>query len=377
MLRETGYCHGIENYSRHLSGRKPGERPACLIDYFPDDFLVFIDESHVTIPQLYGMYEGDRSRKQVLVDFGFRLPSALDNRPLRFDEVMSLFNQVIYVSATPAKYEIQKSKGRVVEQIIRPTGLVDPEVIVRPTKKQVEDLIEEIEKTVSKKERVLVTTLTKKMAEDLAEYLTYKGLKVRYMHSEIEALTRVEILRDLRKGLFDCLVGVNLLREGLDLPEVSLVAVLDADKEGFLRSETTLIQVCGRAARNINGKVVLFADKITSSMKRALDEMNRRRNLQLEFNKTYNIKPKTIRKSIQEFEEFQYKAKQTGILKIREDGIEYASKKNLPQLIKNLERQMRDAAERLDFELAALYRDKIFALREMMVQKHATKTARI
>jgi len=373
MLRETGFCHGIENYSRHFSGRLPGERPQCLIDYFPDDFLTIVDESHVTIPQLHGMYEGDRSRKQTLIDFGFRLPSAIDNRPLKFSEVESLLNQVMYVSATPGPYEIKKSKGIIVEQIIRPTGLVDPEVIVRNTKNQIENLIKEIEICIKNKERILVTTLTKVMAEDLAEYLSSKGLRVRYLHSEIDALTRIEILNDLRKGNFDCLVGVNLLREGLDLPEVSLVAVLDADKEGFLRSETSLIQVCGRAARNVNGRVILFADNITGSMKRALDEMSRRRKIQLEYNKKYKITPKTIIKGIQELEEFQYRAKEKALEFVREDGIEYSDKKNLPLLIKQLEEKMRQAADSLDFELAALYRDKMFELKEMLVNKEEGK----
>ncbi|MFN3966358.1 MAG: excinuclease ABC subunit UvrB [Endomicrobiia bacterium] len=369
MLRETGFCHGIENYSRHFSGRLPGERPQCLIDYFPDDFLTIIDESHVTIPQLYGMYEGDRSRKQTLVDFGFRLPSALDNRPLKFQETESLLNYVMYVSATPGPYEIKKSKGIIVEQIIRPTGLVDPEVIVQNTKNQIENLIKEIEICINNRERALVTTLTKVMAEDLADYLSGKGLRVKYLHSEIDALTRIEILNDLRKGNFDCLVGVNLLREGLDLPEVSLVAVLDADKEGFLRSETSLIQVCGRAARNVNGRVILFADNITGSMKRALDEMARRRKIQLEYNKKHNITPRTIIKGIQELEEFQYKAKEKALDFVREDGIEYSDRKNLPFLIKQLEEKMKQAADSLDFELAALYRDKLFALKEMLVKR--------
>jgi excinuclease ABC subunit B len=273
MLRNMGFCNGIENYSRPLSGRAPGERPACLIDYFPKDFLMVIDESHVTIPQIGGMYAGDRSRKQTLVDFGFRLPSALDNRPAKFPEFEGLLKQAIYVSATPGPYELDKAKGEIVEQVIRPTGLVDPEVIIKPSKGQIEDLIERIRGRVEKKERVLVTTLTKRTAEDLTEYLNEKGIKVRYMHSDIDALERIEIIQNLRKGTFDVLIGINLLREGLDLPEVSLVAVLDADKEGFLRSETTLIQICGRAARNVGGSVVMYADNITGSMKRAMDEM--------------------------------------------------------------------------------------------------------
>jgi len=372
IMRETGTCHGIENYSRHLSGRLPGERPACLIDYFPDDFLVFIDESHVTIPQLRGMYEGDRSRKETLVEFGFRLPSALDNRPLKFPEFESLVNQTIYVSATPAPYELKKAggdylRGKIVEQIIRPTGLVDPAVMVRPTrgdhlKGQIDDLIEEIEKRVKSKERVLVTTLTKRMAEDLAEYLLTKGLRVRYLHSEIEPLERVEILQNLRKGEFDCLVGINLLREGLDLPEVSLVAVLDADKEGFLRSETSLIQVCGRAARNVNGEVILYADFVTGSMERALKEMERRRKKQIKYNQKHGIMPQTVRKAIQELEEFTYRAKEKGLILIREDGIKYAAKTNIKQLIEQLKQQMQEAVDNLDFELAAMLRDKLIEL---------------
>ncbi len=362
IMRETGTCHGIENYSRHLSGRLPGERPSCLIDYFTDDFLVFIDESHVTLPQLRGMYEGDRSRKETLVEFGFRLPSALDNRPLKFPEFESLVNQATYVSATPAPYELKKAKGEIVEQIIRPTGLVDPAVVVRPTRGQIDDLIKEIEKRVQVKERVLVTTLTKRMAEDLAEYLLGKGLQVRYLHSEIELLERVEILKDLRKGKFDCLVGINLLREGLDLPEVSLVAVLDADKEGFLRSETSLIQVCGRASRNVNGEVIFYADSLTGSMRRALKEMERRRRKQIKYNKKYNITPQTVKKAVQELEEFTYKAKERGLTLVREDGIKYASKENMKELVGQLKGQMSEAADNLDFELATMLRDKLVEL---------------
>jgi excinuclease ABC subunit B len=368
MIRETGYCHGIENYSRHLSGRAPGERPECLMDYFPGNgFLTIIDESHVSAPQIRGMYEGDRSRKQTLIDYGFRLPSAIDNRPLKFDEFNALIRQTVYVSATPAPYELRKAGGEIVEQIIRPTGLVDPLVEVVPTKNQIEDLISRIKRLVGKKQRVLVTTLTKRMAEDLTEFLSKKSLKVRYMHSEIDVLTRVGILKDLRKGNFDCLVGVNLLREGLDLPEVALVAVLDADKEGFLRSETSLIQVCGRAARNIEGKVVLYADSVTGSMKRALDEMNRRRAAQIEYNERHCITPKSIVKSVQELEEFQYESKEKALSLISDDGAEYASKKHLPFILKELEKKMKEAADMLDFELAATYRDRIFHIREMMV----------
>jgi len=369
MMLELGYCHGIENYSRHLSGRKPGSRPSCLIDYFPKDFLTVIDESHVTIPQIYGMYKGDKARKQTLIDFGFRLPSALDNRPQKLEEFESLVDNVIYMSATPSEYELKASKGSIVEQIVRPTGLIDPVVTVKPLENQIEDLISEIEKCVIKKERVLVTTLTKKMAEDLAEYLFEKKIKVKYLHSGIQALERIEILSDLRKGNFDVLVGVNLLREGLDLPEVSLVAVLDADKEGFLRSETSLIQVSGRAARNINGKVVLYAENVTGSMKRALSEMTRRRKKQVAYNIKHNIKPKSIIKAIEELQEFQYKATKDSLSLLREDWVKYAQKKNIPELIRELEKEMNDAADNLNFELAAILRDKIFELKEMSVKK--------
>ncbi|OGS21527.1 MAG: excinuclease ABC subunit B [Elusimicrobia bacterium RIFOXYA2_FULL_39_19] len=365
LMRETGFCHGIENYSRYLAGRPKGERPFCLIDYFGDDYLLIIDESHVSVPQIYGMYEGDRSRKQVLVDFGFRLPSAMDNRPLKFNEFEKIMDKAVYVSATPGKYELNKTKGVIVEQVIRPTGLVDPEVEIRPIESQVDDLVTEVEKCAKNKFRTLVTTLTKAMAEDLTEYLQQKNLRVRYLHSDIDALDRIEILKDLRKGNFDCLVGVNLLREGLDLPEVALVAVLDADKEGFLRSETSLIQVCGRAARNISGRVILYADKITGSMKRATDEMNRRRALQVAYNKKHHITPKTIIKGIQELEEFQYKSKDLALSLIRDDGMEFSGRKNLALLKKEIEEKMKQAADSLDFELAAVYRDKLYEIKEM------------
>ena len=369
MMLEMGFCHGIENYSRHLTGRKPGERPACLIDYFPKDFLMVVDESHVTVPQVNGMYEGDRSRKQVLVDYGFRLPSALDNRPLTFAEFETLVPQALYISATPGPYELKKAKGVVVEQVIRPTGLVDPDVAIRPTEGQVEDLHGEIERTAKNHERILVTTLTKRMAEDLADYFLRKNLRVRYLHSDIDALKRIDILRDLRKGNFDALVGINLLREGLDLPEVSLVAVLDADKEGFLRSETTLIQVCGRAARNVNGRVILYADHRTGSMKRALEEMARRRKKQLAYNQEHHITPRSIEKSIQELEEFRAEAYGAHVSRLFIDDIQpLLHPERIPALILDLEAQMREAADNLQFELAASLRDKINEIRQMSVQ---------
>ncbi|MCX7940542.1 MAG: excinuclease ABC subunit UvrB [Endomicrobia bacterium] len=365
LLQTTGFCHGIENYSRHLSGRKPGERPGCLIDYFPKDFLCIIDESHVTIPQIYGMYEGDRSRKQTLVDYGFRLPSALDNRPLKFDEFLGLLNYVIYSSATPAEFEMKVSDGRIVEQIVRPTGLVDPPVVIRPAEKQVEDVRKEITVVVKNKERVLVNTLTKRTAEDLADYLLSNGYRVKYIHSDLDALTRINIIKDLRKGEFDVLVGVNLLREGLDLPEVSLVAILDADREGFLRNEKTLIQLAGRAARNINGKIILYANKITSSIDKAVKEMERRRNIQLEYNKKYNITPRSIVKAVKELEEFQYTARSKHISEIKDVDIEYVTKDNIDMVIKMLENEMKKSADLLDFETAIMYREKIKELKEL------------
>jgi len=365
MLREIGYCHGIENYSRHLSGRPCGCRPYCLIDYFPQDFLTVIDESHVAIPQIGGMYEGDHARKEALVEYGFRLPSCLDNRPLKFNEFDDSMKQEIFVSATPGEYEIKKSQGVVIEQIIRPTGLVDPEIIIRPIEGQIEDLIQEVKERASQNERVLATTLTKRMAEDLSAYLQEKGLKVKYLHSEIETIERSKILRELRQKKFDCLVGINLLREGLDLPEVSLVAILDADKEGFLRSATSLIQVSGRAARNINGTVIMYADTITGSMKKAIAESSRRREIQLEFNRKNKITPRSIEKAIkqgiEDLEEAEvFVAGLTG-----QDKDEY----ELSKYISELEYEMELAARNLQFEKAAVLRDKIKELRGVFPAK--------
>ncbi|MCQ8904727.1 MAG: excinuclease ABC subunit UvrB [Methanothermobacter sp.] len=352
MLREMGYCQGIENYSMHLSGRKWGEKPNTLLDYFPEDFLTVIDESHVTVPQIRGMYNGDRARKDTLVEYGFRLPSARENRPLRFDEFQESVNQVIYVSATPGRYELSRSQN-IVEQIIRPTGLVDPEVKIRPVKGQVDDLLSEIRRRVERGERVLVTTLTKRMAEDLTDYYSRVGVKVRYLHSEIDTLERVEIIDDLRRGEFDCLVGVNLLREGLDLPEVSLVAILDADKEGFLRSETSLIQTIGRAARNVNGEVIIYADRLTDSVMAAVETTNRRRKLQMEYNRRHGIEPRSTRRTLRE------KKKDPEELKVDDiPGHE------LEDIIRDLEVEMREAARNLEFERAARIRDQIMSLRD-------------
>jgi excinuclease ABC subunit B len=358
MLLELGYCPGIENYSMHLSGRRPGERPFCLIDYFPDDFLVVIDESHVTIPQINGMYEGDHSRKLTLVEHGFRLPSALENRPLRFDEFESLIHQAICISATPADWEIAKSGHRVIEQIVRPTGIIDPVVSVKPASNQVDDLLDEIKKRVAHKERVLVTTLTKRMAEDLTEYLHEMGLRVRYMHSEIDALQRVEIVRGLRLGEFDILVGINLLREGLDLPEVALVAILDADREGFLRSERSLIQTAGRAARNVRSEVIMYADEITESMRNAIGEMERRRRKQVKYNEEHNITPRSIVKSHDEILRTTSVADRISQEKRREEG----GIEELARLYKDME----EAASLLEFEQAAEIRDKIKAIKRKM-----------
>lgn len=362
MIREVGFCTGIENYSRHLTGRKPGEAPYTLLDFFPEDFLIMIDESHVTIPQIGGMYEGDKSRKTSLVEHGFRLPSALDNRPLQFHEFEEKIGQVIFVSATPGPYELQHSRATV-EQIIRPTGLLDPEIEVRPVKGQIDDLLDEIRTRVEQDERVLITTLTKKMAEDLTEFFKEAGLRVRYLHSEIKTIERMEILRDLRLGVFDVLVGINLLREGLDLPEVSLVAILDADKEGFLRSERSLIQTIGRAARNVNGKVIMYGDTITGSMERAINETNRRRKIQLEFNLQHNITPQTIKKSVHSVIEATIVAEKGPEYKISQKKLENMSKKELTKLIKDLEKDMHQAAKALDFEKAAVVRDLIIELK--------------
>ncbi|MDD4953763.1 MAG: excinuclease ABC subunit UvrB [Candidatus Omnitrophica bacterium] len=363
MLKEIGYCHGIENYSRHLSGRPAGASPYCLLNYFQGDFLTIIDESHVTLPQIRGMYEGDRARKKILVEYGFRLPSCLDNRPLKFTEFESLIKQDIFVSATPNEYEIKESKGRVIEQVIRPTGLVDPEIIVRPAEGQIEDLIREVEERAKKNERVLVTTLTKRMSEDLTAYLQERGLRVKYLHSEIQTIERVKILKELRQKEFDCLVGINLLREGLDLPEVSLVAILDADKEGFLRSATSLIQVGGRAARNINGTVVMYADNITGSMKKAISESSRRRKIQLEFNKKNKITPRGIKKAIREGIEELEEAE----VFVQELTGQARDEYELNKYISELEYEMEQAARNLQFEKAASLRDQIKELRKLNV----------
>jgi len=371
MMEEIGYCSGIENYSRHLSGRKAGERPSCLIDYFPDDFLLIVDESHMTIPQIRGMYNGDQSRKKTLVEHGFRLPSAMDNRPLKFDEFESIIRQVIFLSATPAEYELEKCGGEVIEQIIRPTGLMDPKVIVRPTLGQIDDLIAEIRKRVVRKERVLVTTLTKRMSEDLADYLNELEVRVRYLHSEIQALDRVEILRGLRLADFDVLVGINLLREGLDLPEVSLVAILDADKEGFLRSERSLIQTAGRAARNVDGTVILYADKMTNSMEKFIQETNRRREMQKKYNEAHGITPETIYKSVDEILSATSVADVKVPVALSEKKYDYLSKMEQEELSEKLEMEMLAAAKRLDFEKAAELRDEIDALKGVK-RKNAT-----
>jgi len=375
MMKEIGYCSGVENYSRHMDGRPPGSRPYCLFDYFPKDYLLIIDESHVTVPQIRGMYNGDRSRKEVLVEHGFRLPSALDNRPLKFDEFEKLINQVIYVSATPADFELIKSGGSYIEQIIRPTGLLDPAIEIRPVKGQIDDLLSEIRIRVQKKERVLITTLTKKMAEDLTDYLDKLGIQVRYIHSDIDALERVEIVRDLRLGDFDVLVGVNLLREGLDLPEVSLVAIIDADKEGFLRSERSLMQTAGRTARNVNGKVIMYADIITNSMQKTIEETTRRREVQTAYNSLHGIVPATIFKSVEdimsstsiaELRKKDIEKISTSYIKVAEPVLKYMTDDQRKDLIEQMTEQMLNAAKDLEFERAAALRDEIDKLRKML-----------
>jgi excinuclease ABC subunit B len=364
MMMEIGTCPGIENYSLYTSRRQPGERPACLLDYFPDDFLVVVDESHASIPQINGMYNGDRSRKLTLIEHGFRLPSALDNRPLKFEEWEGLLGQAIFVSATPGEWELERAGGVVVEQIIRPTGLVDPEVEVRPVRGQVDDLLAEIREREKRNERVLVTTLTKRMAEDLSEYLQSVGVRVRYMHSEVDTIERMSIIRSLRLGKIDVLVGINLLREGLDLPEVSLVAILDADKEGFLRDGRSLIQTIGRAARNVRSKAIMYADRITDSMRRCLDETNRRREIQIAFNAEHGITPETIRKSVQEIEfSTRVADARTTPTRVAEGAASYADEVNREEYVKILEQEMAAAAEALDFERAALLRDQLFELK--------------
>jgi excinuclease ABC subunit B len=381
MIKELGYCSGIENYSRFFDRRKMGDRPFCLLDYFPDDYLMIIDESHVTIPQLRGMWGGDRARKQSLVTFGFRLPSAIDNRPLAFPEFESMINQVVFVSATPADYELECTEGVVVEQIVRPTGLLDPPIEVRPSINQVDDLLEEIQKRVIKEERVLVTTLTKRMSEELTKYLVKLGVKVRYIHSEVDTMERVEILRDLRLGEFHVLVGVNLLREGLDLPEVSLVAILDADKEGFLRNERSLTQTAGRAARNANGLVIFYADKITDSMRRTMDETTRRREIQMAYNAEHGITPRTVWRSREEITQsssildIRGKTPKAYIepeeLSIAADPItDYMSREQFEKTIAQTEKKMKEAAKELDFIMAAQYRDELFALKKKFKDKY-------
>jgi excinuclease ABC subunit B len=367
LLTEIGYCPGIENYSRHFTGRKPGEPPPTLLDYFPRDFLLFIDESHATVPQLKGMYRGDLSRKRTLVEHGFRLPSAFDNRPLRHEEFDKLVNQVVFVSATPDQFEIEQAGGIVTEQLVRPTGLIDPQTELRPASQQVDDLLEEIRKRVAKRQRVLVTTLTKRMAEDLTEYYLDLGLKVKYLHADVETLKRVEIIRDLRRGVFDVLIGINLLREGLDIPEVSLVAILDADKEGFLRSKTSLIQTCGRAARNIDGKVILYCDALTNSIRDAVSETDRRREVQREYNRRNRITPQSVRKEIADILASVYEADYVTVPLVAEEVLKYASPDELRKSIRQLRKEMVRAAKELRFEDAARLRDQIKELEEVEV----------
>jgi excinuclease ABC subunit B len=373
MLKEVGYCSGVENYSRHLDGRAPGTHPWTMIDFLPSDYLLVIDESHMTVPQVRGMYNGDRSRKETLVEFGFRLPSAMDNRPLKFDEFEEVMGNTIYTSATPGPYELEKA-DQVVEQIIRPTGLVDPEVEVRPTKGQVDDLVGEIRQRVERGERILVTTLTKRMAEDLSEYLQELGLKVHYLHSEVETLERIGILRDLRLGVFDVIVGINLLREGLDLPEVSMVAILDADKEGFLRSGTALIQTIGRAARHLNGRVIMYADKMTDSMKRAIDETNRRRTKQVKYNEENGIVPISIHKAIHDLtEELTAKAVAEPRGEYRVKSVGGVPRNELRQIVFEVEKQMKEAAKNLEFERAAALRDELYELKNLLAEDESLK----
>ncbi len=369
MIQELGYCNGIENYSRHLTGRKAGEPPPTLLDYFPDDFLLFIDESHIGVPQLRGMYRGDRSRKKTLVEYGFRLPSALDNRPLRFEESEERISQVVYVSATPAEYELTQAKASVIELIVRPTGLIDPPVEVRSAKNQVDDLLEEILTHQDRKERVLVTTLTKRMAEDLTEYYSDLGIRVRYLHSDIKTLERIDIIRDLRMGSFDVLVGINLLREGLDIPEVSLVAILDADKEGFLRSARSLIQTCGRASRNAQGKVIMYADLVTHSMKLCIDETNRRRKIQKAYNRAHDITPETIQKDITQVFDFGDDRADSAHDHVAEAVAAYKSLDDIDAVIRSLKKEMNQAAKALEFERAAELRDEIKALQKLIVME--------
>jgi len=367
MMNELGYCNGIENYSRHLTGRSPGEPPPTLLDYFPDDFLLFIDESHISVPQLGGMYKGDRSRKKTLVQYGFRLPSALDNRPLKFEESTARFKRRVYVSATPADYERELGQDNLVELIARPTGLVDPEIEVRPAGAQVDDLMDEIRRRVERSERVLVTTLTKRMAEDLSEYYTDLGLRVRYLHADISTLERIDIIRDLRRGEFDVLIGINLLREGLDIPEVSLVAILDADKEGFLRSTRSLIQTCGRAARNVRGKVIMYADRVTHSMQQAISETERRRSIQMAYNKKHGITPQTIQKEIVSIFDTLSSSGDKATNRVSEPREAYRTIEDMEQSIQKLEKDMLQAARDLEFERAAKLRDRIQALKERIV----------
>src|SRR5690554_4528065 len=380
MMRELGYCSGIENYSRFFDGREPDMRPFCLLDYFPDDYLLMIDESHVTIPQIRAMYGGDRSRKLSLVEHGFRLPAALDNRPLSFNEFESLTNQTIYVSATPGDYELQQTEGVFVEQVIRPTGLVDPTIEIRPLGNQVDDLLDEVDKVVKEGGRILVTTLTKRMSEELTKYMSRLGIKVRYIHSEVKTLERVEILRDLRLGVFDVLVGINLLREGLDLPEVTLVAILDADKEGFLRSERSLIQTIGRAARNDKGRVIMYADQVTESMRATIDETNRRREKQIQYNEKHGITPQTVGKSREEIlEQTSVADFKGGVAKAyagpddaslaADPVVQYMDKSQLQKAIDNAQKKMQKAAKEMDFLEAAKYRDEMFALEKVLQSK--------